>query len=426
MTPRGRIPVEEPMAASADRLEAGIPDLTAGAAPWTGNQATLALIESLGPGQPLEPHTRQRMESAFGERFAHVQVHAGPEAAAANRRLSAQALTVGEHVAFAAGNYRPGTPVGDAMLAHELAHTIQQGEAAAGTASPALEPVGSPLEADADAATFGAMRALWGTIGGATPAGPSSPRPALRSALRVQRCSCGSTPPPQWDGRFEAGQFEPHVNPKLLVIDNDDEFAQLFPFPYTVAAEVAAIGGTDEQARHWEAGFTQTVFDAETIGHYALPSGQHHRRRIKRLPHAAWDGGKNAPAPWYTTPEPFTATDQMVSPLMDDWPHAPVPWESDDKKAVLHSTEGFTHFGTWLIVKQRETTKTIGYLKWDTWQIDWTAAFDGANKKNTAAGPGASVTGKGDGVGAAPPVLSGPTANDLINARGATKWEPWR
>ena len=50
--------------------------------------------------------------------------------------LGARAVTVGEHVAFAPGEYRPGTPVGDALLAHELAHVGQQADAgAAGVAA---------------------------------------------------------------------------------------------------------------------------------------------------------------------------------------------------------------------------------------------------------------------------------------------------
>jgi len=166
------------------------PDAAPDRGPVDSDSRAPVFADSLGPGQPLDAQTRQRMESAFGESFEHIQIHNGPEAGEVNRRLSAQALTVGEHVAFAPGNYRPGTPVGDAMLAHELAHSLQQGggPARASDGAPPVEPVGSALETDADHAAIGAMRTLSHAAGAAPAASFPASRPALRSALRVQRC----------------------------------------------------------------------------------------------------------------------------------------------------------------------------------------------------------------------------------------------
>ena len=85
-----------------------------------------ALAAHLGPGQPLDGSTRTRMESAFGESFSQVRVHDDAPTAGLARDLGAQAFTLGEHVAFGQGSFRPGTPAGDALLAHELAHVVQQ------------------------------------------------------------------------------------------------------------------------------------------------------------------------------------------------------------------------------------------------------------------------------------------------------------
>ena len=78
------------------------------------------------PGQPLDPSTRTFMEQRFGYDFGHVRVHADARAAESARAVDALAYTSGHHVVFAAGNYQQSTSAGQRLLAHELAHTIQQ------------------------------------------------------------------------------------------------------------------------------------------------------------------------------------------------------------------------------------------------------------------------------------------------------------
>jgi hypothetical protein len=80
----------------------------------------------LGGGRPLERPVRERMQHAFGEGFASVRVHDDSSAARLNTTLDARAFTIGEHIAFAEGQYRPGTVDGDTLIAHELSHAIQQ------------------------------------------------------------------------------------------------------------------------------------------------------------------------------------------------------------------------------------------------------------------------------------------------------------
>ena len=78
------------------------------------------------PGQPLDPTTRFKMEGRFGRNFGDVRVHTDALAAESARAVSAHAYAVGQHIAFDSGQYRPTTPEGERLLAHELAHTIQQ------------------------------------------------------------------------------------------------------------------------------------------------------------------------------------------------------------------------------------------------------------------------------------------------------------
>lgn len=93
--------------------------------------ATLAA----SPGQALDDTTRQWMEQRFGRSFGGVRVHLDGAAQAASGALAARAFAVGDHLAFAPGQYAPHSAAGRRLLAHELAHTLQQGRggSAAGT-----------------------------------------------------------------------------------------------------------------------------------------------------------------------------------------------------------------------------------------------------------------------------------------------------
>lgn len=85
--------------------------------------------EVLGsPGQRLEQPTRSLMESRFGQDFSHVRVHTDARAAESARAVDALAYTIGQDVVFGAGQFAPETTSGRKLLAHELAHTIQQGD----------------------------------------------------------------------------------------------------------------------------------------------------------------------------------------------------------------------------------------------------------------------------------------------------------
>jgi hypothetical protein len=79
-----------------------------------------------GPGRPLDTPTRSFMESRFGHDFSRVRVHDDAMATASARAVNARAYTVGSDIVFDHGQYRPQTPAGSHLLAHELAHTVQQ------------------------------------------------------------------------------------------------------------------------------------------------------------------------------------------------------------------------------------------------------------------------------------------------------------
>jgi len=81
-------------------------------------------------GQPLDAATRAFMEPRLGHDFSLVRVHADGEAAESAERLGARAYTVGRHVVFGSGQFAPAAASGRRVLAHELAHVVQQASVA--------------------------------------------------------------------------------------------------------------------------------------------------------------------------------------------------------------------------------------------------------------------------------------------------------
>ncbi|NCC37022.1 MAG: DUF4157 domain-containing protein, partial [Chloroflexia bacterium] len=77
-------------------------------------------------GQPLDAPTRQTFEARFGHDFSGVRIHSGPQATAKAAAIQARAFTTGNNIVFGAGAYAPGTQAGQTLLAHELAHVVQQ------------------------------------------------------------------------------------------------------------------------------------------------------------------------------------------------------------------------------------------------------------------------------------------------------------
>ena len=86
-------------------------------------------------GKPLAPTVRRTMEARLGHSFADVRVHSDGAAAGQARALGARAFAIGRDVVFGAGQFSASTPAGQALLAHELAHVVQQ--RAPGDAEPA-------------------------------------------------------------------------------------------------------------------------------------------------------------------------------------------------------------------------------------------------------------------------------------------------
>ncbi|HKV35415.1 MAG TPA: DUF4157 domain-containing protein [Pyrinomonadaceae bacterium] len=148
-------------------------------------------------GQPLDSTVNSRMSAAFAHDFSNVRVHSNAQAAELSAGLNARAFTIGSDIAFAGGEYQPGTLVGDALIAHELAHVVQQQTGAAAVSSKNEQTSTSALEDEADVAAVNAVASIWGGTRLTGVAGHAMPR--LKSGLKLQ--SCGPEPTPK--NRYE-------------------------------------------------------------------------------------------------------------------------------------------------------------------------------------------------------------------------------
>jgi Domain of unknown function (DUF4157) len=120
------------------------------------------------PAEPLDVGTREFMEPRFGHDFSKVRVHSDAKSAESARVLNAQAYTVGQDLVFGAEQYAPDTHTGQHLLAHELAHVVQQ--ARGGTSTPPMPD--STLERAAEqAASALSQGSGWIRVAGATARG---------------------------------------------------------------------------------------------------------------------------------------------------------------------------------------------------------------------------------------------------------------
>jgi hypothetical protein len=142
-------------------------------------------------GQPLNASVRAFMEPRFGHDFGQVRVHTDGQAAESAEAVSALAYTAGRDIVFGAGQYQPHSDAGKRLLAHELAHVVQQ---ASGPVSGvpiadglAVSEPGDGFEREADHTADRVMAADYAAGPAVIASGPSA-----LTVMTMQRC--GDTP----------------------------------------------------------------------------------------------------------------------------------------------------------------------------------------------------------------------------------------
>jgi hypothetical protein len=174
------------------------------------------------PGQPLDAETRAFFEPRFGHDFSDVRAHTDAIAARSARAVDARAYTFASHIAFADGAYNPQTDEGRHLLAHELAHTLQQegnSNSIKRSSNQALEinKANAPAEREADRITAEVMegRRVSSPSGIHAPtlsrqpaggAGAESQRPAS------QRNAAASAQPERFAPNVDLGRMSRYYN----------------------------------------------------------------------------------------------------------------------------------------------------------------------------------------------------------------------
>ena len=122
----------------------------------------------LAPGRPLDAATRAFFEPRFARDFSHVRVHDDARAAQSAQAVGATAWTVGSHIAFDAGAFAPDSSHGRQLLAHELAHTVQQRDGLVSGSG-----ISSPGDSSERAADVAASRVASGSVAGTLDRSPT-------------------------------------------------------------------------------------------------------------------------------------------------------------------------------------------------------------------------------------------------------------
>jgi hypothetical protein len=151
---------------------------------WQSN-----LQKSASGGKPLAPDLRHSLEDGFGHSLKDVRIISDINAARIADRLEARAFTVGRNIWFAHGEFRPETMEGRRLLAHELAHTLQQDYGSNGLQRDiAIGQDNDPAEREADRAAVAVLK------GERVPAIRQRPGVLRREARRSCTVSSASRP----------------------------------------------------------------------------------------------------------------------------------------------------------------------------------------------------------------------------------------
>lgn len=169
-----------------------------------------AQIDALRDGRhPLSESIRAFFEPRFGYDFSQVRVHTDARAAESAQAINARAYTLGRSIVFGPGQYAPGTPAGQRLLAHELAHVVQQND------SMRARPSAPPLIQRQVGAVAGTLQvgAVAGTLLGR---GWLMLPNALKAQLIDQAIQMAITAVDNFPGRTVVGRLWVFMRPALL------------------------------------------------------------------------------------------------------------------------------------------------------------------------------------------------------------------
>jgi hypothetical protein len=377
------------------------------------------------PGQVLEPAVRGHMERLFGYDFSHVRVHAGDRAAASARGLDALAYSTGQNIVFGPGQYVPGTQGGQRLIAHELAHQVQQTGAARGGVAGGLA-----LEQDAE-------RAAAAVAAGTSPAVRERAPSALPLRQAAPSATAASTlaPPKLPDIVAGTNVVPSHVDAEfnrpnaLLTVEKKVLFEQddsIRPWPSKARFQEFVAKSVQKVAARWS--FKHSLVPvgdapgepprvAVRVKLTAVSSGEHLVAKVRYI-----DKDFEQSSAWVKT----ATLDQLDVEERSDAPQTPVEHEFGHMLGIHHincSTDADVCYGkdrtsradvmgksSWVSPRDYEHFATIlGALTAKLWRVLPGATLPASTAPTTGAWVGGILGGlAGAGLGAAIGSLGGP------------------
>ena len=82
--------------------------------------------QARGSGHALPKALQGAMEHSLNANLSSVRIHRDAQADRLNRAIQARAFTSGQDIFFRQGEYNPKSRTGQELIAHEIAHTLQQ------------------------------------------------------------------------------------------------------------------------------------------------------------------------------------------------------------------------------------------------------------------------------------------------------------
>jgi hypothetical protein len=93
---------------------------------WSSPNPDAPEVVPQSDGQPLDLPLRHFMETRFQHDFSRVRLHTDAQADVSAKSIGALAYTYGQDIFFDSSGFRPNTPQGITLIAHELSHVVQQ------------------------------------------------------------------------------------------------------------------------------------------------------------------------------------------------------------------------------------------------------------------------------------------------------------
>ncbi|MEO6772703.1 MAG: DUF4157 domain-containing protein [Kofleriaceae bacterium] len=331
-------------------------------------------------GVPLPEELRHKLERSLGADLTAVRIHTTGMSATAAKSVGAKAYAIGPDLHFAEGTYDPSSSSGQALIAHEVAHVVQQRGGSAPHKAQHKLAVSAPgdrheHEADAFADSFvkgTVFSQLSAAAPGAAPGVARKPDPK----------------PPNTVAPYSADNFKTAtasvkkagaVQTVEAMRSGDDVLVQT-PGVSMLATVVLKDDLDPEQPIN--VGWVQTVESSKRLSIYQK-DGKVVRRVVTAFSRTR-DGKQGVAAPWYEAPSTITKDTRDAFPLAEDQPKMKVPNKQDD--GTLTEIQGSDDFKVSL---EAGPGVAVTPLKTFAWSAPWSVKLGSAD---TAKGGDVSIS----------------------------------